>query len=67
MLIQIIFFLCYVNFVLYADAHLYSPELMIEEAYEAEQEAGSFSPELLHGDENEEAIDPEDDKAILVT
>lgn len=40
---------------------------MIEEAYEAEQEAGSFSPELLHGDENEEAIDPEDDKAILVT
>lgn len=31
-----------------------------------DDEAGSFSPELLHGDENEEAIDPEEDKAILV-
>lgn len=34
---------------------------------EGEEEAGSFSPELLHGDENEEAIDPEEDRAILVT
>ncbi|KAK1441508.1 hypothetical protein QVD17_07454 [Tagetes erecta] len=30
-----------------------------------EEEAGSFSPELLHGDEDEEAIDPEEDRAIL--
>lgn len=36
------------------------------EDQEAEDEAGSFSPELLHGDENEEAIDPEEDRAILV-
>ncbi|KAK9061296.1 hypothetical protein SSX86_018476 [Deinandra increscens subsp. villosa] len=32
---------------------------------EEEEEAGSFSPELLHGDEDEEAIDPEEDRAIL--
>ncbi|KAM0001958.1 putative cactin, central domain-containing protein [Helianthus debilis subsp. tardiflorus] len=30
-----------------------------------DEEAGSFSPELLHGDEDEEAIDPEEDRAIL--
>ncbi|KAI7739369.1 hypothetical protein M8C21_010712 [Ambrosia artemisiifolia] len=30
-----------------------------------EEEAGSFSPELLHDDEDEEAIDPEEDRAIL--
>lgn len=32
-----------------------------------EEEAGSFSPELLHGDEDEEAIDPEEDRALLVS
>ncbi|KAE9585420.1 hypothetical protein Lal_00017933 [Lupinus albus] len=42
----------------------YSPE-PIREDQEAEDEAGSFSPELFHGDENEEAIDPEEDRAIL--
>ncbi|KAK4272798.1 hypothetical protein QN277_021304 [Acacia crassicarpa] len=43
----------------------YSPEPMKGEDQEAEDESGSFSPILLHGDENEEAIDPEEDKAIL--
>lgn len=32
----------------------------------AEEEAGSFSPELFHGDENEEVFDPEEDRAMLV-
>lgn len=39
--------------------------MLKEEIHEAE-DAGSFSPELTHGDENEEAIDPEEDRAILV-
>jgi len=43
----------------------FSPE-PIRENQEAEDEAGSFSPQLLHDDETEEAIDPEEDKAILV-
>lgn len=43
----------------------FSPE-PIRENQEAEDEAGSFSPQLLHGDDNEEAIDPEEDRAILV-
>ncbi|GLT93476.1 hypothetical protein SLE2022_112680 [Rubroshorea leprosula] len=48
------------------DEETFSPEPTIkEETHEAEEEAGSFSPELLHGDENEEAIDPEEDRAIL--
>ncbi|GAV77475.1 CactinC_cactus domain-containing protein/Cactin_mid domain-containing protein [Cephalotus follicularis] len=48
------------------DAETFSPEpVMKEDTHEAEEEAGSFSPELLHGDENEEAIDPEEDRAIL--
>ncbi|KAK7337157.1 hypothetical protein VNO77_17718 [Canavalia gladiata] len=42
----------------------FSPE-PIREDQEAEDEAGSFSPQLLHGDENEEAIDPEEDRAVL--
>lgn len=41
--------------------------MLKEEIQEAEEEAGSFSPELLHGDETEEAIDPEEDRALLVT
>ncbi|TXG46776.1 hypothetical protein EZV62_026070 [Acer yangbiense] len=37
-----------------------------QEAEEEEKEADeSFSPQLLHGDENEEAIDPVEDRAIL--
>lgn len=56
----------------HVDSLAYSPEPMKEEEIheaeeEGEEEAGSFSPELLHGDENEEAIDPEEDRAILVT
>lgn len=50
------------------DAQAFSPEPMLEEeTSEAAEEAGSYSPQMLHGDENEEAIDPEEDKAILVT
>lgn len=49
------------------DAEAFSPEpILREETHEAEEEAGSFSPELLHGDDLEAAIDPEEDKAILV-
>lgn len=49
------------------DAKALSPEpILNEETDGAEEEAGSFSPELLHGDENEEALDPEEDRAILV-
>lgn len=40
---------------------------MEEDTQEAEKEAGSFSPELLHGDDDEEAIDPDEDRALLVT
>lgn len=39
---------------------------MEEPADELEEEPGSFSPELLHGDEDEVAIDPEEDRAELV-
>ncbi|KAM7491040.1 hypothetical protein LguiA_033961 [Lonicera macranthoides] len=47
------------------DVQALSPEpIMYEETMEAE-EAGSYSPELLHGEESEEAIDPEEDGAIL--
>ncbi|XP_027938055.1 cactin-like isoform X2 [Vigna unguiculata] len=42
----------------------FSPE-PIREEQEDEDEAGSFSPQLLHGDESEEAIDPEEDRAML--
>ncbi|KAK6161748.1 hypothetical protein DH2020_005129 [Rehmannia glutinosa] len=42
------------------------PEMDVE-VHDEEELAGSYSPQLLHGDENEEedAIDPEVDKAIL--
>ncbi|OMO92400.1 hypothetical protein COLO4_17620 [Corchorus olitorius] len=42
------------------DAETYSPEPILQE-----EEAGSFSPQLLHGDDNEEAIDPEEDRTLL--
>lgn len=42
-----------------------SPELILKHEPMEEEEAGSFSPELLHGDEDEEAIDPEEDRALL--
>lgn len=44
----------------------FSSEPIKGEDQEAEDQAGSFSPELFHGDENEEAIDPEEDRALLV-
>ncbi|KAG7573870.1 Cactin C-terminal [Arabidopsis suecica] len=31
----------------------------------SQEEAGSFSPELMHDDDREEAIDPEEDKTLL--
>ena len=49
----------------YADES-FSPEPIKGEVQEAKDQAGSFSPELFHGDENEEAIDPEEDRALLV-
>ncbi|KAI3469994.1 hypothetical protein Pfo_026657 [Paulownia fortunei] len=39
--------------------------VMDVEVHDEEELAGSYSPQLLHGDENEDAIDPEEDKAIL--
>ncbi|KAK1300034.1 hypothetical protein QJS10_CPB13g00571 [Acorus calamus] len=48
------------------DARPYSPApVNIEEQDELEEEPGSFSPELFHGDEDGEAIDPEEDKIEL--
>uniref|UniRef100_A0A1J3K151 Splicing factor Cactin n=1 Tax=Noccaea caerulescens TaxID=107243 RepID=A0A1J3K151_NOCCA len=41
----------------------FSPEPIAEE--EEADAAGSFSPELMHGDDREEAIDPEEDKKLL--
>ncbi|KAK1323611.1 hypothetical protein QJS10_CPA02g00431 [Acorus calamus] len=47
-------------------ARAYSPApVNIEEQEELEEEPGSFSPELFHGDEDGEAIDPEEDKIEL--
>lgn len=43
------------------------PILQEDSEEEADEYAGSYSPELFNGDENEEAIDPEEDKAILVS
>ena len=31
-----------------------------------DEEDGSFSPELMHGNEDEDAIDPDEDKAEMV-
>lgn len=42
-----------------------SEPILQEDSEEADEYAGSYSPELFNGDENEEAIDPEEDKAIL--
>lgn len=38
-----------------------------EEASDSEAEHGSFSPQLVHGDDAEEAIDPDEDRAMLVS
>jgi hypothetical protein len=58
---------CWAHNSFHVDAETFSPEPMKEETNQDEEEAGSFSPELLHGDENEEAIDPEEDRAMLVS
>jgi len=48
------------------DTRAFTPELIIhEESPEFEAETGSFSPQLLHGEETE-AIDPDEDRALLV-
>ncbi|XP_027091619.1 splicing factor Cactin-like isoform X1 [Coffea arabica] len=48
------------------DAETLSPEPIVhEDTPELDEEAGSYSPQLIHGDENEEAIDPEEDRAVL--
>lgn len=59
---------CWLTSLYFVDAHVLSPEhILPEETEEADEDAGSYSPELFHADENEEALDPEEDKAILVT
>ncbi|KAL2482121.1 cactin [Forsythia ovata] len=40
--------------------------ILNEEVQEEEAAEGSNSPQLLHGDEEEEAFDPEEDRALLV-
>ncbi|KAG8098607.1 hypothetical protein GUJ93_ZPchr0013g34622 [Zizania palustris] len=48
------------------DDKRYSPEPIAEQTEShLDEEAGSFSPELMHVNEDEEAIDPEEDKAEL--
>ncbi|KAM0912630.1 hypothetical protein ACQ4PT_012686 [Festuca glaucescens] len=48
------------------DDKRYSPEPVAEETENhLDEEAGSFSPELMHGNEDEDAIDPDEDKAEL--
>ncbi|CAD6272618.1 unnamed protein product [Miscanthus lutarioriparius] len=40
-------------------------EMHEDEENQFEEEDGSFSPQLMHGNEDEDAIDPEEDKAEL--
>ncbi|KAK9733408.1 hypothetical protein RND81_04G066400 [Saponaria officinalis] len=48
------------------DSRAFSPEPMTDEEAEAlEAEEGSFSPQLLHGEDNEDVIDPDEDRLIL--
>ncbi|KAJ1293182.1 hypothetical protein BS78_01G048300 [Paspalum vaginatum] len=49
------------------DDKQYSPEPIPQETdnHLEEEEDGSFSPQLMHGNEDEDAIDPEEDKAEL--
>ncbi|KAL6894268.1 hypothetical protein ACP4OV_008366 [Aristida adscensionis] len=49
------------------DDKQYSPEPIeqTDNHLEDDEEAGSFSPQLMHGNEDEDAIDPEEDKAEL--
>ena len=53
--------------VIFADDKRYSPEPILQQTdNHLEEEDGSFSPQLMHGNEGEDAIDPEEDKAELV-
>ncbi|KAJ1257737.1 hypothetical protein BS78_10G019500 [Paspalum vaginatum] len=48
------------------DDKRYSPEPIPQQTdNHLEEEDGSFSPQLMHGNEDEDAIDPEEDKAEL--
>ncbi|PUZ36548.1 hypothetical protein GQ55_9G047000 [Panicum hallii var. hallii] len=48
------------------DDKRYSPEPILQQTDNLlEEEDGSFSPQLMHGNEDEDAIDPEEDKAEL--
>ncbi|CAD6256200.1 unnamed protein product [Miscanthus lutarioriparius] len=48
------------------DDKRYSPEPIPKHTEnQFEEEDGSFSPQLMHGNEDEDAIDPEEDKAEL--
>ncbi|CAD6334956.1 unnamed protein product [Miscanthus lutarioriparius] len=48
------------------DDKRYSPEPIPQHTEnQFEEEDGSFSPQLMHGNEDEDAIDPEEDKAEL--
>ncbi|KZV41090.1 cactin [Dorcoceras hygrometricum] len=47
-------------------SEILSPKLLIEDEIQEEEEAeGAYSPQLIHGDETEDAIDPEEDMMIL--
>jgi hypothetical protein len=51
----------------FLDDKRYSPEPILQQTDNLlEEEDGSFSPQLMHGNEDEDAIDPEEDKAELV-
>lgn len=54
-------------YVLFVDDKRYSSEPIPQQTdNQFEEEDGSFSPQLMHGNEDEDAIDPEEDKAELV-
>jgi hypothetical protein len=54
-------------YVLFVDDKRYSSEPIPQQTdNQFEEEDGSFSPQLMHGNEDEDAIDPEEDKDELV-
>lgn len=60
------------SFLHFAEPGAYSPELLTDThredvAREAEDEPGSFSPELVQDYDCDEVVDPETDKADLVS
>lgn len=53
--------------VLFVDDRRYSPEPIPQQTdNHLEEDDGSFSPQLMHGNEDEDAIDPDEDRAELV-